>query len=138
MKSNREIKIPLVDSKGSQGFCTLKISEREPWIIEFEHLLPKKQTFHGKDLFDSLIQLRLYLEKNNYLLLCNGARVDVYPSGMSRDMSNGRLAYITKLGESTTKDSIVDIFDEANQINVGTVEQQKGFHARWVALINRV
>jgi len=132
MKNNREIKILLVDSKGSQSFCTLKISERKPCIIEFEHLWPKEQTFHGKDLFDCLIRLRLYLEKNNYLLLCNGARVDVYPSGMSRDMSNGRLAYITTLGESTTKNNIIDIFDETNQTNVGTVEQQKEFRTQWI------
>jgi len=51
---------------------------------------------------------------------------------MSRDMSNGRLAYITTLGESTTKNNIIDIFDETNQTNVGTVEQQKEFRTQWI------
>ena len=36
------------------------------------------------DFFDALRQIRLELETQNAMILCNGARIDAYPSGMSR------------------------------------------------------
>lgn len=46
------------------------------------------------DFFDALRQIRLELETQNVMILCNGARIDAYPSGMSRQMSLGRIVYL--------------------------------------------
>lgn len=132
MKQSSEIKLDLVDNKGDHRTCTLKISEEEPWSIKIESTEFEERNFQGDDLFDCLMKLREYLDEKNYLLLCNGARIDVYPSGMSRDMSDGRLAYIAKIGMSPSRDDLVDIFEPTSQEHVGTVEQQKEYRARWV------
>jgi hypothetical protein len=38
----------------------------------------------GRDYFDALQQLRLQLEPLGWVPLCNGARMDCYPSGMGQ------------------------------------------------------
>src|SRR5215831_6769220 len=48
----------------------------------------------GRDLFAALQQLRLQLEPLGWIPLCNGARVDCYPSGMARDMGGGASVYV--------------------------------------------
>jgi len=40
----------------------------------------------GRDFFDALQQLRLQLEPLGWYPVCNGARIDCYPSGMASDM----------------------------------------------------
>ena len=138
MNDDQEIEMVFVDSEGRQRICMLTVSDHEPWTITIKSQEFNEKKFNGRDLFDCLISARLFLEKNNYLLLCGGARIDVYPSGMSRDMSGGRLAYVTKIGVGASREDIVDIFEPANQTNIGTVEQQKEFHARWVSSIKDV
>src|SRR5215469_6592337 len=48
----------------------------------------------GPDLFAALQQLRRTLEPLGWVPLCNGARVDCYPSGMARDMGGGMDVYV--------------------------------------------
>ena len=50
------------------------------------------------DFFDALRQIRLELETQNAMILCNGARIDAYPSGMSRQMSLGLIVYLNQMG----------------------------------------
>jgi hypothetical protein len=67
----------------------------------------------GFDLFDSLVTLRGVLEAEDLLICVEGARSDVYPSGMSRQMGTGRGAY-----------RHVDIFDETCCDDVVRIEEQ--------------
>jgi len=47
------------------------------------------------DLFAALQDLRKKtLEPLGSIPLCNGARVDCYPSGMARDMGGGQVVYV--------------------------------------------
>jgi len=126
------MRLGLINEKGDLRTCILKISEEEPWSIEIEDAKFEEKIFQGSDLFDCLMKCRIYLERKNYLILCNGARIDVYPSGMCRDMSGGRLAYIAKMGISPSKDDLVNIFEQTSQEYIGTVEQQKEYRAEWV------
>jgi hypothetical protein len=48
----------------------------------------------GNDLFEALCNLRLELEKAGVRLCVAGARTDVYPSGVAREMGLGQVAYI--------------------------------------------
>jgi len=91
----------------------------------------ERRTFSGDDLFEALKALRKDLEGIQARLLCAGARRDVFPSAMSRDMSGGRKAYITRIGEPARRKDLVDIFDEAAPASIGTVAEQSAFHKRW-------
>jgi hypothetical protein len=66
----------------------------------------------GFDLFDSLVSLRGALEADDLLICVEGARSDVYPSGMSRQMGTGRGAYRHVVGRRPDRGDLVDIFDE--------------------------
>lgn len=84
----------------------------------------------GDDLFDAMRALRVQLESRGLLLMCAGARVDAWPSGMSRDMSRARRVYINRIGQPSQNH--VDIFAECDADQVGTVEAQQKHYDSWV------
>ncbi|WP_344117673.1 hypothetical protein [Streptomyces blastmyceticus] len=85
----------------------------------------------GDDIFEAMSRIRLQIEPLGYQLLCNGARIDAFPSGMSRDMWGGRVLYILKPGRAAYRR--VSIFDRAEPASVGTVAAQQGFYDSWLA-----
>ena len=87
-----------------------------PSYLEYDYI--------GFDYFYALQNLRLDLEKHDCFLACLGCLKDVYPSGMSADMSNGLIAYQA----NNAKLTMVHIFDELSvgqYINLSTVAEQK-------------
>ncbi len=98
------------------------------WIIEFTSPMIKKLKFTNRDVFECLTNLRQELVKYNCRVLCNGARIDVYPSGMCRDMGSGLVAYIFKNGESVSEKDLVSIFDYADPELIASVEEQYNFY----------
>ncbi|RKE17927.1 hypothetical protein [Streptomyces sp. TLI_171] len=82
-------------------------------------------------LFDALSRLRPQIEPLGFQLLCNGARIDAYPSGMSRDMGGGRTLYVLTPGR--TPRQRVAVFDRAAPSSVGTVAAQPAFYESWLA-----
>ena len=87
---------------------------------------------HGRDLFDSLQQLRRQLEPLGWYPLCNGARVDCYPSGMAREMGGARAVYELTIGEAG-RPPLLGLFEPAPTAKVGTVAEQDAYHQRWIA-----
>lgn len=85
----------------------------------------------GRDFFDALQQLRLQLEPLGWYPLCNGARIDGYPSGMARDMGAGLAVYV--LSQSLDKLPMVQTFEPAERDKVGTVAEQDANFERWFA-----
>jgi hypothetical protein len=79
----------------------------------------------GSDLFECLKDVRLALEEEGLLICCQGARPTVFPSGMGRQMSNGRLAYPLRRTPPLTDADLVDIFAPAQFVEVGTVASQR-------------
>jgi len=59
------------------------------------------------------------------------ARLDVWPSGMGRDMGDGRKAYIHRLDRASSRDDLVDIFDPCKLEEVASVEEQGRYHDEW-------
>jgi hypothetical protein len=55
----------------------------------------------GDDLFESLGNLRRLLKAEDRLLCVEGARGDVFPAGMSRQMSGGQAGLPARAGSST-------------------------------------
>ena len=78
----------------------------------------------GVDLFDSLTGLRDALEAEGLLICIEGARADVYPSGMSRQMGGGRRAYRHVSGRRPERADLVDIFDATCCGDVVSVDEQ--------------
>jgi hypothetical protein len=120
---------------GSVQDSTLVVSTAPPWNICLASEGPEARQFEGTDLFAALIALREHLESQGVRLLCQGARRDVHPSGMSRSMGGGRKAYIVRLGPSAEQACIVDIFDYAPPDLIASVEEQRSyaeflFHAK--------
>jgi hypothetical protein len=85
----------------------------------------------GRDFFDALQHLRLQLEPLGWYPLCNGARIDCYPSGMARDMGEGRAVYV--LSQTLDKLPLVPTFEPAGRVTVGTVADQDANFKRWLA-----
>jgi hypothetical protein len=86
----------------------------------------------GNDLFAALTAVRQTLEENGIQIACNGARPNVHGSGMLRDASNGRRAYVLALPRTRNKPEVVDIFDPAPIGSVGTVAEQAAWYQRWL------
>jgi hypothetical protein len=78
--------------------------------------------------FFALVKLRQQLEKMNKKLLCNGARIDVYPSGSS---AVGLMAYELRPGKQAKK--LVNILDPSHDLQkIVSVDQQKAFRDAWL------
>ena len=84
------------------------------------------------DLFDCLVRIRMDLEKNGAKILCNGARLDAYPSRMARDMGGGRKVYLMRMGEVARPEDLVGTFDEAPIEKIGSVDDQRKFYLSWI------
>jgi len=78
--------------------------------------------------FFSLAKLRGQLEEMNAFILCNGARIDVYPSAMS---SVGEMAYELEMGKQATK--LVNIFEPYDrEAGIATFSAQKKYREIWI------
>lgn len=78
--------------------------------------------------FVALQNIRKILEAQQVLLLINGNRIDVYPSGMQM---NSFSAYEMEMGKPATES--LDIFAPTDLIEkVGTVEQQDNYFDKWL------
>jgi hypothetical protein len=78
--------------------------------------------------FLALNKLRLKLEEKGLKLVCQGARIDVNPSGMQLEGFN---AYELELSKSATNS--VYIFDDTAQIEkLATVDEQAAFFEQWL------
>lgn len=104
-------------------------------VFGFEPLEAKK--YQSYDYFYALRDFRLDLEKYGLLIACKGCLNNVYPSGMSAEMSQGLSAY-EAVTDNPDSFVIVDIFDVVggeNFKNLTTVYSQKEYRRE---LINRV
>ncbi len=130
MSEKKQVLIQLND--GNVCEYIIEISLSAPWKILLSGADCKQREFVGDDLFEAFLNLRKSLEKQGYKLLCNGARKDVFPSGMSRSMGGGRKAYIIRIGLQTNMNDIVDIFDYAEPKIIATAKEQQLFYQQWV------
>jgi hypothetical protein len=128
-----KLAIQNIDGYGEDATITY-YRETKPsglWVLEFTSSVIKNK-YVDVDIFECLISLRQDLASYNYFPLCNGARIDVYPSGMCRDMGNGLVALKCRLGEQTNIEDLVGVLDYAQPYLIGSVEEQLEFHQRWL------
>lgn len=130
---NQHTTIKLLTSSGQISEHALEYGFDPPWFVEL-HLngLPQAR-FEGGDLFDAVCKVRIQLETLGIRMLCNGSRVDAYPSRMARDMGGAASLYLLTKGEQARIDNLVAIFDEAPVETIGTVEDQRSYYSDWLS-----
>jgi hypothetical protein len=84
------------------------------------------------DYFDALCQIRLELEKELLIPFCYGASLNVYPSGMGRDIGAGLKAYKMTMGKHARTHDLVHIFSEGPDIIPAFVSRQREFFEEWL------
>jgi hypothetical protein len=104
---------------------SLGVQSEHPAVLVARLGDEKSGQYAGVDLFDCLLSLRENLESRGFLLCCQGARKNVSPSGMTRQMTNGRLAYVLLPDRQVSDDDLVDIFAPAACRDVASIAEQK-------------
>lgn len=91
-------------------------------------------TAEGDDFFDFFKALRRLDKSITYF--CKGAKINVLPSRMTRQMTMGLSAYETTLGVPALKDNLVNIFDYENEDLASDPLEQDQYEARWFSSLN--
>src|SRR5262249_20140780 len=89
----------------------------------------------ASDYFEALCQVRQELERERLIPFCYGASLNVYPSGMARDMGAGLKAYRLTMGKQARSQDLVDIFAEGPDRIPAPVSAQREFFEQWIAEI---
>jgi hypothetical protein len=115
-----------IDRGGRLVELELEVRAPSPFSIRAWQDGKELGEFTGSDLFDCMIGLREFLESTGLLLCCQGARSDVFPTGMDRQKGDGRQAHVLS-EENKHEGQWVDIFAPADPSAVSTVIEQRDF-----------
>lgn len=88
-------------------------------------------TSDAGDCFAALQVIRRKAEGRGWSICCKGARRNVWPSAMSRQMGGGVKAYILEMGRQGRADELVEIFEEDSPELYATVADQESFAMTW-------
>ena len=84
------------------------------------------------DFFEALVSIRRQLQADGLAPYCYGASLNVFPSGMARDMARGLAAYKLTPGKHANRADLVKIFDEGTDVVPTDVDAQEQFFRDWV------
>ncbi|MCC8381117.1 hypothetical protein [Xenorhabdus sp. PB30.3] len=135
MKERRtEIKVIMNSKKENAKLSLISTAKRECFLrISITDIYQGE--FSGLDFFACFAKLRKELK--DVIFLCKGAKINVYPSGMARDMALGMAAYEHTLGKEATREDLVGTFDfEDKDVAVSPDEQRKCFH-QWIESVKK-
>src|SRR5262249_26687490 len=106
----------------SEYACRLVIA----WPVDGE-----ERHFDAPDFYECLRAFRREIEPDGFRVLCQGARPNVWPSGMARQMGGAWKSYVHTLGQPGSIKDLVGTFDPVEDVaSVGTVEEQDEFIRR--------
>jgi hypothetical protein len=89
-------------------------------------------TAQAEDCFAALQIIRRQAEGRDWKICCKGARRNVWPSAMSRQMGGGVKAYVLEMGQQGRADSLVDIFDDDQPESYSSVADQESYASAWI------
>jgi hypothetical protein len=92
----------------------------------------------ASDYFKAFGIVRQHLEEEGLQPLCYGASINVWPSGMGRDMGQGLTAYRITMGKHAREENLVDIFEYGPDVVPATVAQQREFLGGMVKIGKKV
>ena len=91
----------------------------------------RERHFDAPDFYECLRAFRRVIEPDGFRVLCQGARPNVCPSGMARQMGGAWKSYVHTLGQPGSMNDLVGTFDPVDDIaSVGTVQEQDEFMRR--------
>jgi hypothetical protein len=100
-----------------------------PWNLRLESPGGVESTATGDDVFEALRAMRVGLDARGIKLCCNGARVDVRPSGLSA--SHGAwMVYVLHMWRPVTVRDLVPTFGYAPPSEIGSTEEQDAYWER--------
>lgn len=132
MREMERISVAVASKQGETEACEIDYERGPPVVVTLRSQRFGEMVATDEDVFEALCKLRFSLEEEGYLLLCNAARKDAYPSRMSRQMSGGRKVYLLKSGLQGRREDLVDVFDAAPLDHVGTVTEQRLMFEAWL------
>jgi hypothetical protein len=101
--------------------CRLSV----PWPVG-----AAERSFDASDFYECLRAFRRLIEPEGFRVLCEGARPNVFPSGMS-GQSGALKCYRHTLGQPAFTKDLLDTFGPVLDVaSVGTVEEQDDFIRR--------
>ncbi|MBK5351819.1 hypothetical protein JFU37_04740 [Pseudomonas sp. TH41] len=104
--------------------------DRKKLTLTFTMQNGLKKTYSAYDLYACFGMLRA--DHPEIKFLCKGAKLNVHPSRMSSQMSNGLVAYELKLGIPSEEEDIVRIFDYDDESITSNIEEQRAFYKKWI------
>lgn len=90
-------------------------------------------TGSARDFFDALCEVRKELEKDDVFLNCYGGSLNVFPSGMGRDMGLGLKPYRMTLGQHAQREDLVGLFETGADVQPATVQAQYEYFQAWLS-----
>lgn len=87
----------------------------------------------ARDFFEALCRIRRQLEPEGLIPHCYGASLNVYPSGMARDMGLGLKAYRLTKGVHARMTDLVEILETGTDVTPASVDAQEAFWREWLA-----
>lgn len=87
---------------------------------------------NASDFFEAFCQIRSQLEPEHLIPFCYGASLNVFPSGMARDMGAGLSAYRLAMGRAASRRDLVSIFDSGPDVVPSSVANQENFFNAWL------
>jgi hypothetical protein len=136
--THQTIDVALRRTDGTTSAGELELDSGKQCRIRLKWSDGRAEETLGNDLFDCLCLLRERLEPDGWLIMCEGARVDVYPSGMSREMGAGRRAYVLRLGEHADRNDLVDIFAATKVAQLASVRDQRAYFEKWIESVRNM
>ncbi|MEH2541931.1 MULTISPECIES: hypothetical protein [unclassified Bradyrhizobium] len=130
-----EIILLNVQRPGSDKIAVcLKLTELDRDICRLAVVWPvggQERDFDAPDFYECLRAFRRVIEPEGFRALCQGARPNVCPSGMSRDAGAWK-CWAHRFGEpASSRDQLVGTFDPVEDITaVGTVSEQDEWMSR--------
>ncbi|MBC8947159.1 hypothetical protein [Xenorhabdus indica] len=124
----RKIKI-IINGKMEEAELHLITSPNRDCCLKIFHNNNQLAESNDTDYFSCFIDLRNQLK--DIIFLCKGAKINVFPSAMQRDMGLGKVAYETTLGQHGLPENMVHIFDFEDKDVDYTPEDQGKFHLQW-------
>ena len=127
------IRINLIGGEDDEGGNLSYFEDAGACVVEFRYR-GKEIKESSSDYFGAFERVRSVLEKENLIPFCYGSSLNVYPSGMCRDMGAGLRAYKLEKGKKPVMSDLVDIFDAGHDVIPATVTKQKEFYDKWLGL----
>lgn len=113
-------------------------------LVEVGDMCQLNCSYRGKvaqsqatDFFEALCQIRNQLGREGLIPFCYGASMNVYPSGMARQMGAGLKAYKIEMGRQAKMADLVEIFAAGPDVIPCSVDMQREHFDQWIASLSK-